>query len=448
MNYSKISKILLIIALCSCLFVPKEVQADDGVIVAVEVYYDYQAAYDVLNYVNQYRSQARLSTLIMDRALLEVAMLRAAEGLLSFSHTRPDGSSCFSAFPNGNASGENIAMGYGSPEAVMNGWMNSQGHRDNILSSSYNLIGIGCVVVNGYYSWVQCFQNRSDYETTSREYYDNKNDYAYLSFYPSDYNATFSILNKRLNVGDETYVKCELSGVAGSLSGKLISLTSSDNSICSIEGSTIKAHKSGKVTLTSSSGDKFEVVIGRVGVLLDENGKYAYYDNDVLDASFTGLARNYENDKWYYMVDGYYDKSMTGLVKNPKNDKWFYVEEGIVDWNFSGLAQNPNNKKWFYVTKGAVDWGYNGVGKLGKRNLQVYITDGAFNNQADGLVTDTNGQYGGKTVLVKQGIFISNYNGIYKGEDGNFYYLENGIVNTAYNGTYKGKRVENGIIKP
>ena len=44
-------------------------------------------------------------------------------------------------FPN--RSGENIAAGYGSPAAVMNGWMNSSGHRSNILSSNYREIGIG-----------------------------------------------------------------------------------------------------------------------------------------------------------------------------------------------------------------------------------------------------------------------------------------------------------------
>lgn len=59
-----------------------------------------------------------------------------------FSHVRPDGSSCFTALQQKNVSyysaGENIAYGQTSPAQVMNSWMNSEGHRANILSSSFN----------------------------------------------------------------------------------------------------------------------------------------------------------------------------------------------------------------------------------------------------------------------------------------------------------------------
>ena len=51
--------------------------------------------------------------------------------------------------------GENIAMGYSSAQAVMNGWMNSSGHRANILNSAYTRIGVGYVADGNY--WVQEF---------------------------------------------------------------------------------------------------------------------------------------------------------------------------------------------------------------------------------------------------------------------------------------------------
>ena len=51
--------------------------------------------------------------------------------------------------------GENIAMGQTTPEAVVNGWMNSEGHRANILNSSYTQIGVG-YAANGHY-WTQLF---------------------------------------------------------------------------------------------------------------------------------------------------------------------------------------------------------------------------------------------------------------------------------------------------
>ena len=46
--------------------------------------------------------------------------------------------------------GENIAAGYASPQAVMNGWMNSPGHRSNILNGSFNAIGVGHYQKDGY----------------------------------------------------------------------------------------------------------------------------------------------------------------------------------------------------------------------------------------------------------------------------------------------------------
>jgi len=62
------------------------------------------------------------------------------------------------------ATGENIAGGYSTPQSVMNGWMNSTGHRNNILSSGSWEIGVGYAVVNGstyYHYWTQDFGKRS-----------------------------------------------------------------------------------------------------------------------------------------------------------------------------------------------------------------------------------------------------------------------------------------------
>ena len=53
--------------------------------------------------------------------------------------------------------GENIAYGQSTPEAVVQSWMSSSGHRANILSSSFTTIGIGCTVVNGTAYWAQLF---------------------------------------------------------------------------------------------------------------------------------------------------------------------------------------------------------------------------------------------------------------------------------------------------
>ena len=54
--------------------------------------------------------------------------------------------------------GENIAMGQTSPAQVMNSWMNSEGHRKNILNASFTQIGVGIAKnANGQYIWTQQF---------------------------------------------------------------------------------------------------------------------------------------------------------------------------------------------------------------------------------------------------------------------------------------------------
>lgn len=114
--------------------------------------YDY--AFKVLTIVNKERKKKGLKSLTMDTSLLSTAMKRSAETAMYFEHQRPNGLMCFSA--NSKMFGENIAAGQKSPEAVMKAWMNSPGHKANILGD-YTTIGIGCVKIGNYYYWTQCF---------------------------------------------------------------------------------------------------------------------------------------------------------------------------------------------------------------------------------------------------------------------------------------------------
>lgn len=130
----------------------------------------YAYAYKVAEQVNQLRADLGLSQLTIDPVLMETAMLRAAECAVHYSssHTRPNGTRCFTAFPNRGRTymAENIAAGYTSPDAVMNGWTNSSGHYANMTSTSVNAIGVGCFYANGTYYWAQCFTGGS-YESSS-----------------------------------------------------------------------------------------------------------------------------------------------------------------------------------------------------------------------------------------------------------------------------------------
>ncbi len=115
----------------------------------------------VLNLVNKYRKQNGLASVKLDSALSGAASTRAKEIVSSFSHTRPNGSSCFTVLSeNGisyNGAGENIAYGQSSPDEVMTAWMNSAGHRANILNASFTRLGVGVYESGGTLYWAQLF---------------------------------------------------------------------------------------------------------------------------------------------------------------------------------------------------------------------------------------------------------------------------------------------------
>lgn len=128
----------------------------------------YKEAFAVLDLLNTQRQKNGLPALRMDKTLLDVAMQRAAEVSVYYSHTRPNGTDCFTLFPSGPfAKGENVAIGATSAEEVMTGWMNSPGHRANILRSEYVSVGVGVFFHNGVYTWAQVFSSQSSTGITS-----------------------------------------------------------------------------------------------------------------------------------------------------------------------------------------------------------------------------------------------------------------------------------------
>lgn len=104
---------------------------------------------EVLRLVNIERDKVGAAHLVLDGALCDAANMRAIEMDYSgnFSHTRPDGRDCFTVFSFCKISfytcGENIAAGYPTPAAVVDGWMNSTGHKANILNTAFTKMGLG-----------------------------------------------------------------------------------------------------------------------------------------------------------------------------------------------------------------------------------------------------------------------------------------------------------------
>ncbi|MGG0937078.1 CAP domain-containing protein [Brevibacillus centrosporus] len=113
----------------------------------------------VADLVNQERAKAGLKPVELDASLNKVAKAKAADMSNNnyFDHTNPTYGSPFDMMKQFGVSymtaGENIAMGQRTADEVMNQWMNSEGHRQNIMNPSFTKIGVS--FVNGY--WVQEF---------------------------------------------------------------------------------------------------------------------------------------------------------------------------------------------------------------------------------------------------------------------------------------------------
>lgn len=118
----------------------------------------------ILELVNIERKKANLSPLAADEPLRNVARKKSEDMRVNgyFDHISPTYGSPFEMMKNFGVSytmaGENIAMGYQTPESVMQGWMNSPGHKANILKPEFTLIGIG-YNASGHY-WTQMFIRR------------------------------------------------------------------------------------------------------------------------------------------------------------------------------------------------------------------------------------------------------------------------------------------------
>lgn len=113
----------------------------------------------VCKLVNKARNNRKLKSVKLDPEISLVAQKYAVEmdkkGF--FSHESPSGSTMTKRLKNGKIvyvmAGENIARGQSSPKEVMNAWMNSPGHRRNILTKGFGKMGLG---FSNYY-WVQVF---------------------------------------------------------------------------------------------------------------------------------------------------------------------------------------------------------------------------------------------------------------------------------------------------
>jgi uncharacterized protein YkwD len=121
-------------------------------------------ANEVHRLTNIERANLGFSQLGVMSSLTQTAIVRANEIIQYFSHTRPDGRDCFTAFQeNGiditsRLAGENLAAGQRTAAEAVQSWMDSPGHRENILNRDFGHLGVGVTIDNnGRLYWAQAF---------------------------------------------------------------------------------------------------------------------------------------------------------------------------------------------------------------------------------------------------------------------------------------------------
>lgn len=245
-------------------------------VVQVTAKYDYEAAFKVLELVNQERAaqEPALPPLTMDKELLECAMQRAAELSLLFEHTRPSGARGLDI--SDLAWGENIAAGPTSAAMVMDSWIESDGHHDNMINSRWTSIGVGAVVVNDQFFWCQLFGEKLE-NTAKASDYSNHTDHPkitvldrYLedgdipqayhldtSYEESDESSSYT----KIPVGETAQIHLSYFYKLGSCTDILteiypggLTYSSSDPSVATVSSKgLVTAKKEGKVTITLRS---------------------------------------------------------------------------------------------------------------------------------------------------------------------------------------------------
>ncbi len=124
---------------------------------------DREYANDMLTLVNSERAKGGLGALSFDDTMQKAADIRVLELVKSFSNIRPDGSSFGTVFQESGYSrsqkmAENIAYAYDTPTEAMREWMNSDGHRGNIMNQEFKYFAVSKTIAsNGNVYWVQLF---------------------------------------------------------------------------------------------------------------------------------------------------------------------------------------------------------------------------------------------------------------------------------------------------
>lgn len=234
----------------------------------------------VIFWTNLERERHGLSALKTTDALQSAAQTRAKELVSSFSHTRPNGTKCYTALTvSYGLAGENIAAGHETPFEVVNCWMESDGHRENILDERFSYMGAGYCYNSGsrYKShWEQMFVGNSSYSN------------ARSTFYVAPTGLSLDKTSLSLAVGKSAVVEGTPSPAYAT---EKIVCTSSDSSVVTVTGYqvnnvTVKGVSNGRATLTFRCGSYSRSISVTVGTGASSGGSVSQFSDVSVSSPF------------------------------------------------------------------------------------------------------------------------------------------------------------------
>lgn len=388
-----------------------------------------------------------LQVLQYDYSLEKAAMERASELALAFAHTRPDGSSCFTAInelaKNYSTVGENIAGGQPTAQSVMKSWeetdmdYNGQGHRRNMLSSDFNAIGIAHANIGGVDYWVQEFGYAEQPDTTYTDSDNSTHDVETIiknsDF--SDCGATITALANVLiqSAGgsvkvpsvtvDHLYANfCDWQ-IGTSVTAHPV-WTSADNSIVEVQGDNIVGLKNGSAVLSGKvlgQDVSTTVYVGkRTGTWIqDATGRW--YQN--VDGSYPASQWKEIEGIWYYFNPNGY------MARNQWVGNYYLGDNGAMAKNqWIGVYHVDANGRWDETAgwkQNSIGWWYLNSGGGYPQNEWKQIDGAWYYFDANGYMT-TGWQYikGSYYYMTVSGSMAANQwcNGYWLNADGTWTY--------------------------
>ncbi len=359
----------------------------------------HENVWEILKLVNQERETQGLNWLTLSQDLTDGAAIRAIESEQKYEHVRPDGSAIYTVLKSGNTYvGENLYASPTTPEAAMEGWMNSTGHRANILNSTYKRIGVGYFYKSNSdwkHYWAQMF---------SGEFNSHEN----VSF------ADILSTAVTLSANDVTKTTSTLGNIS-SLKHTTISGTSGADLL--VNGRWYGEKATQNVEILGLGGNDTISNSGSNSVLDGGAG------NDLIYSGY-----------YYYDGGGFYEESYNGDYDDDNGSSNVTIKGG------AGLDTIKNTGAAAVISGGSDNDSISNTGDSVRVNSDSgndFIINGRWYGEKGGVKVSINGGDGADTIT------SSGSNSVLDGGAGNdeiyngYYFYENGrYYESSYNGDY------------